>query len=80
MLKAFNLIVLDGNLALDQLSQNENFRHSKVLGVFETGRNLIQERGAAGFLGEAMYSSPIDDFEKLLDWRAPDGIKIWGWS
>jgi hypothetical protein len=80
MLKAFNLIVLDGNLALDQLSQNENFRHSKVLGVFETGRNLIQERGAAGFLGEAMYSSPIEDFEKLLDWRAPDGIKIWGWS
>lgn len=80
MLEAFNLIVLDGNLALDQLAQNENFRHSKVLGVFETGRNLIQERGAAAFLGEAMYSIPIDDFEELLDWRAPDGIKIWGWN
>lgn len=80
MLKAFNLIVLDGNLALDLLSQNENFRQCKVLGIFETGRNLIQERGAAAFLGEAMYSRPIDDFEKLLDWRAPDGIKIWGWS
>lgn len=80
MLKAFNLVVLDGNFALDQLAQNENLRRSKVLGVFETGRNLIQERGAATFLGEAMYSTPIENFEKLLDWRAPDGIKIWGWS
>lgn len=80
IIQAFKLIVLDGNLALDLLAQNGNLRHCKVLGVFETGRNLIQERGAAAFLGEAMYSSPIEDFEKLLDWRAPDGIKIWGWS
>jgi hypothetical protein len=80
VIDAFNLVVLDGNLSLDLLAQNEYLRHAKVLGVFETGRNLIQERGASAFLGEAMYSSPIKDFESLLKWRAPDGIKIWGWS
>lgn len=79
IMDAFNLVVLDGNEALDLLAQNENLRRAKVLGVFETGLNRVQERGVSAFLGEAMYSSPIKDFEKILKWRAPDGIKIWGW-
>jgi hypothetical protein len=80
LLSAHRIVILDGNLALEALSQHESFRDSRVLGIFETGRNLIQERGAAAFLGEAMYSEPISDFESMLRWKAPDGIKIWGWA
>lgn len=77
---AYKLVILDGNVAVDHLAQKDALRNVPLLGIFETGRNKIQDRGSAAFLGEAMYSKPIQDFEELLSWKAPDGIKIWGWS
>lgn len=79
-LQAYKLVILDGNVAVDHLAQKDALRNIPLLGIFETGRNKIQDRGSAAFLGEAMYSKPIQDFETLLSWKSPDGIKIWGWS
>lgn len=79
-LGAFNFIVLDGNPALDSLSQRDELRDAAIIGIFDTGQKTLQARGAQSFLGEAMYSEPIADFEKLLGWQAPDGIRIWGWA
>jgi hypothetical protein len=79
-LEAYRAVVLDGNLSLEALAQRDEFRDRFVLGIFESGRSVLQERGATAFLGEAAYYKPIDDFEKHLQWDAPDGIKIWGWS
>lgn len=79
-LGAFNFIVLDGNPALDSLSQRDELRDAAIIGIFDTGQKTLQARGAQSFLGEAMYSEPISDFEKLLGWQAPDGIRIWGWA
>jgi hypothetical protein len=79
VLESYKFIILDGNMAVETLSQKAVLRSSKVIGIFETGRNLLQERGASTFLGEAMYSQPIENFEHSLGWKAPDGIRIWGW-
>lgn len=79
-LEAYRAVVLDGNLSLEALAQRDEFRDRFVLGIFETGRSVLQERGASAFLGEAAYYQPIADFEAQLEWHAPDGIKIWGWS
>lgn len=79
-LDAFRTIVLDGNLALEALAQRDIFRDRFVLGVFESGRDRLQDRGASAFLGEAAYYERIEDFEALLGWDAPDGIRIWGWK
>lgn len=79
-LEAYRAVVLDGNLSLEALAQRDEFRDRFVLGIFESGRSVLQERGATAFLGEAAYYKPIDNFEKELEWEAPDGIKIWGWS
>lgn len=79
-LQAYRAVVLDGNLSLEALAQRDEFRDRFVLGIFESGRSVLQERGATAFLGEAAYYKPIDNFEKQLEWDAPDGIKIWGWS
>jgi len=76
----FRVVVLDGNSALDVMSARPELRESTVLGIFETGKKSLQDRGAKSFLGEAMYSNPIEGFENLLGWKAPDGIRIWGWS
>jgi hypothetical protein len=76
----FRVVVLDGNSALDSMSEREELRDSTILGIFETGKKSLQDRGAKSFLGEAMYSNPIEGFEQLLGWKAPDGIRIWGWS
>ena len=76
----FRVVVLDGNSALDLMSARDELRESTILGIFETGKKSLQDRGAKSFLGEAMYSNPIEGFEKLLGWKAPDGIRIWGWS
>ncbi len=79
-LEAYRAVVLDGNLSLEALAQRDEFRDRFVLGIFESGRSVLQERGATAFLGEAAYYKPIDNFEKELEWEAPDGINIWGWS
>lgn len=79
-IQAYRAVVLDGNLSLEALAQRDEFRDRFVLGIFETGRSVLQERGASAFLGDAAYYRPIPEFESELDWQAPDGIKIWGWS
>lgn len=79
-LGVFKVVVLDGNSALDSISAREELRHATILGIFETGKKTLQDRGAKSFLGEAMYLNPIEGFEQLLGWKAPDGIRIWGWS
>lgn len=78
-LDAYKLVILDGNLALESLAQRDEFRDRLVLGIFESGRNVLQERGSTTFLGEALYYQLIEDFEEKLNWNSPDGIKIWGW-
>lgn len=79
-LDAFRTVILDGNLALEALAQKDAFRERFVLGVFESGRDKLQDRGASAFLGDAAYYELIEDFESLLGWDAPDGIRIWGWK
>lgn len=79
-IQAYRAVVLDGNLSLEALAQRDEFRDRFVLGIFETGRSVLQERGASAFLGDAAYYLPIPDFESQLEWQAPDGIRLWGWS
>jgi hypothetical protein len=75
----FAWIILDGNNAINRLSAAENLMDKSVLSVLELGVPRSQGKALDTFTTELNRFSSVD-VTKLLGWKPPTGVNIWGWS
>jgi hypothetical protein len=75
----FAWIILDGNNAINRLSAAENLMDKSVLSVLELGVPRSQGKALDTFTAELNRFSSVD-VTKLLGWKPPTGVNIWGWS
>jgi hypothetical protein len=79
-LEMMEAVVLVGNRAIDLLSQKKSIWQKLQIAILNTGEPFMQDQALQSFSTSASYFEQIDNFESLLAWNPPTGIRIWGWK
>ena len=79
VLKLFDWIILDGNNAINRLCASENLIDTAVISILELGVPRSQGKALDTFNSELNRYNSID-ISKLLGWKPPIGVNIWGWA
>ena len=73
-------VVFVGNRAIDLLAQKKSISQKLQIAILNTGEPFMQDQALQSFSTSSSYFEQIKDFESLLGWHPPTGIKIWGWK
>lgn len=73
-------VVFVGNRAIDLLAQKKSISQKLQIGILNTGEPFMQDQALQSFSTSSSYFEQIDDFETLLNWQPPRGVRIWGWK
>ena len=79
ILDLFDWIILDGNNAINRLCATENLLDKSVLSILELGVPRSQGKAIDTFTSELNRYNSID-VTRLLGWKPPTGVNIWGWA
>ena len=79
LLNLFNWIILDGNNAITRLTSRDEAIDKRVISVMEMGVPRSQNSALESLMSELNRFNSID-IRKVLNWKPPIGVNVWGWA